>query len=44
LHPDDRVYYEVMTPEIENRFGDGIVEKLKRQAEASIKKQRSSRL
>ena len=36
LHPDDREYNEVVTAEIEKRFGDGIVGKLKRQAEASI--------
>src|SRR5215510_2038134 len=35
LHPDDREYNKVVTAEIEKRFGDGIVEKLKRQAEAS---------
>jgi hypothetical protein len=33
LHPDDREYNEVMTVEIENRHGAGIVQKLRKQAE-----------
>src|SRR5262249_25023369 len=32
LHPDDREYNEVMTAEIEERHGLGIVEKLRKQA------------